>query len=154
MEYSEADWANDTEDRKSTTGYCFSLSQGGAIVSWKTKKQQTVALSTCEAEYVALAATVQEALYLSQLLKDMDHNLEQTTKVFEDNQGTIHLAKNPVNRQRSKHVDIKYNFIRSNVLQGKIVLVYCPTENMVADVFTKSSTRAKVDKFSSYMFGI
>lgn len=154
MGYSDADWANDTEDRKSTTGYCFSLSQGGAIVSWKTKKQQTVALSTCEAEYVALAATVQEALYLTQLLKDMDHNFKQTVTVFEDNQGTIRLAKNPVNRQRSKQVDIKYHFIRSNVLQGKIILVYCPTESMVADVFTKSSTRGNIEKFSSYMFGI
>lgn len=120
----------------------------------KKKKQQAVALSTCEAEYVALAATVQEALYLSQLLKDMDHNFEQTIKLFEDNQGTICLAKNPVNRQRSKHVDIKYHFIRSNVLQGKIVLMYCSTENMVADMFTKSSTRAKIERFSPYIFGI
>ena len=121
--------------------------------SWKTKKQQTVALSTCEAEYVALTATIQEALYLAQILKDMDHSFEQTATVFEDNQGTIRLAKNPVNRQRTKHVDIKYHFIRSNVLQGKIVLVYCPTENMAADVFTKSATRAKIEKFCSYMFG-
>lgn len=151
--YSDADWANDIEDRKSTTGYCFSLSQDGAIVSWKTKKQQTVALSTCEAEYVALAATIQEALYLTQLLKDMDHGFVRTAKVFEDNQGTICLAKNPVNRQRSKHVDIKYHFIRSNVLQGKIVLVYCPTDNMVADVFTKSATRSKMEKFKRNIFG-
>ncbi|KAL6461003.1 hypothetical protein MHYP_G00309690 [Metynnis hypsauchen] len=153
MGYSDADWANDILDRKSTTGYCFSLSQNVAVVSWKTRKQQTVSLSTCEAEYVALAATIQEALYLSQLLQGMDHTFEQTVRVFEDNQGTIRLAKNPVNRQRSKHVDIKYHFIRSNILQGKIVLVYCPTENMVADVFTKSATRAKIEKFCSYMFG-
>lgn len=70
--YSDADWANDPDDRKSTTGYCFSLNKDGAVISWKTKKQQTVALSTCEAEYMALAATIQEALYLTQLLKDMD----------------------------------------------------------------------------------
>lgn len=107
--------------------------------------QQAVALSTCEAEYVALAATVQEALYLSQLLKDMDHSFEQTIKVFEDNQGAIRLAKNPVNIQRSKHVDIKYHFIRNNVLQGKIVLMYCSNEDMVADVFTKSSTRTEIE---------
>lgn len=153
MGYSDADWTNDAEDRKSTTGYCFSLNPDGAIVSWKTKKQQTVALSTCEAEYVALAATVQEVLYLTQILKDLDHSFQQTATLFEDNQGTIRLAKNPVNRQRSKHVDIKYHFIRSNVLQGKIVLVYCPTENMAADVFTKSATRAKIERFCSYMFG-
>lgn len=100
-------------------------------------------------EYVALAATVHEALYLTQILKDMDNSFQQTTTVFEDNQGTIRLVKNPENRQRSKHMDIKYHFIRSSVLQGNIVLVYCPTENMFADVFTKSATRAKLEEFCS-----
>lgn len=155
MGFSDADWANDPEDRKSTTGYCFSLNKDGAIVSWKTRKQPTVALSTCEAEYVALAATIQEAFYLKQLLKDIDPSFQHTTTtIFEDNQGTIRLAKNPVNRQRSKHVDIKYHFIRSSVMEGNVDLVYCPTESMVADVFTKSATRAKIDRFCPYMFGI
>lgn len=96
----------------------------------------------CEAEYMALATTIKEALYLTQLLKDMDCSFQEAlTQIFEDNQGTIRLAKNPVNRQRSKYVDTEYHFIRSTVLEGKVKLVCYPTENIVADVFTKSNTK-------------
>ncbi len=103
--YSDADWAADVTDRRSTTGYCISLNKNGPLVSWKTKRQPTVALSTCEAEYMALAATVQECLYLEQLLQNID-GLKYESKVYEDNQGAIALAKNPVYRQRCKHMDI------------------------------------------------
>ena len=99
---------NDT-DRRSTTGYCISLSQFGPLISWKTKRQATVALSTCEAEYMALAATIQECMYLLQLLQGIDSSQYRQPRVYEDNQGAIALAKNPVQRQRCKHVDIKYN---------------------------------------------
>uniref|UniRef100_A0A1A8PPT4 Retrovirus-related Pol poly from transposon TNT 1-94 n=1 Tax=Nothobranchius rachovii TaxID=451742 RepID=A0A1A8PPT4_9TELE len=153
--FSDADWANDPGDRKSVTGYCFSLHEDGAVVSWKTKKQQTVALSTCEAECMALAAAVQEALYLRSLLTDMGlHVKNGPVKIFEDNQGTISLAKNPTNRQRSKHVDIKYHFVRDNVSRGNLVLVYCSTENMIADVFTKSATKVKLECFCKFLFGM
>ena len=70
--YSDADWASSTDDRRSTTGYCFILSECGPAISWKSRKQRTVALSSCEAEYMALSATIQEALHLVQLLKDVD----------------------------------------------------------------------------------
>ena len=84
------------------------------------KKQPTVALSTCEAEYMALASTTQEVMYLAQLLDGIDRHQYPAPKVYEDNQGAIALAKNPVNRQRCKHVDIKYHFVRSTVSDGKI----------------------------------
>lgn len=74
--YSDADWAEDQSDRKSTTGYCFSLSETGPVISWKSRKQPTVALSTCEAEYMALAATTQESMYLVQLLNGMDSDCD------------------------------------------------------------------------------
>ena len=80
--YSDADWAGDATDRPSTTGYCVSLSENGPLISWKTKKQPTVALSTCEAEYMALAATTQECLYLSQLLEHLDDCLYDVPKIF------------------------------------------------------------------------
>ena len=150
--YSDADWAADN-DRRSTTGYCVSLTKDGTLVSWKTKKQPTVALSTCEAEYMALVATVQECLYLKQLLEGLDKQKYPLPKVFEDNQGTIALAKNPVSRQRCKHIDIKYHFIRSTVNDGHIVLEYCPTEEMVADVMTKPATKFKLNKFAEFIFG-
>lgn len=152
--YSDADWAADTSDRRSTTGYCVSLSKNSSLVSWKTRKQPTVALSTCEAEYMALASTIQECIYLEQLLGGIDHYKYTKTVVHEDNQGTIALAKNPVNRQRCKHVDIKYHFIRSTVNEGRVTLMYCSTEEMVADIMTKPVTKLKLKKFAGILFGV
>lgn len=77
--YSDADWASDQTDRRSTTGYCFSLTKEGPVISWKSRKRPTVALSTCEAEYMALAATVQESMYLVQLLHGMDKDKRHTS---------------------------------------------------------------------------
>lgn len=151
--YSDADWAADTSDRRSTTGYCVSLSQNSSLVSWKTRKQPTVALSTCEAEYMALASTIQECLYLEQLLGGIDNYNYTQTIVHEDNQGTIALAKNPVNRQRCKHFDIKYHFIRSTVIEGRVILMYCSTDNMIADVMTKPVNKLKLKRFASALFG-
>lgn len=73
--FSDSDWASSVEDRRSTTGYCFSLTKQGPAISWKSKKQPTVALSTCEAEYIGLANTTQESLYLMQLMNDLDSNV-------------------------------------------------------------------------------
>lgn len=154
LAYSDADWAADVTDRRSTTGYCVSLSKNSSFVSWKSKKQPTVALSTCEAEYMALASTIQECIYLDQLLEGIDDYKYTQTVVYEDNQGTIALAKNPVSRQRCKHVDIKYHFIRSTVKDGKLTLVYCPTEEMVADIMTKPVTKLKLKKFAGIVFGV
>lgn len=151
--FTDADWASDASDRRSTTGYCISLSKGNGLISWKTRKQQTVALSTCEAEYMSLAAAMQECLYLEQLLGNLDKSKYTTTVIFEDNQGTIAIAKNPVHRQRCKHIDIKYHFIREVVNSGRLLLEYCPTEEMVADLMTKPGTKTKLRKFSQDLFG-
>ena len=111
--YCDSDWASNPDDRRSTSGYCFSLAKGGPMISWKSRKQQCVALSSCEAEYVALASTVQESIYLKQMLSNVDSNFQSgPSLIYEDNQGAIALANNPVNRQRSKHIDIRFHFIR------------------------------------------
>lgn len=151
--YSDADWASDTQDRRSTSGYCVSLSEESSLISWKTRKQSTVALSTCEAEYMSLASAIQECIYLKQLLRNMDRYQYAPTKVYEDNQGTIALARNPVCRQRCKHIDIKYHFIRETVNDGKVILEYCPTEEMIADIMTKPATKQKLKRFYRYIFG-
>ena len=102
---SDADWSGDHDDRRSTTGYFFKLGLSRGAVSWQTKKQQTMALSSCEAEYQGLAAAVQEATFLRSLLCEMGFEQSQPTIIGEDNQSCIKLATNPVMHKRSKHID-------------------------------------------------
>ena len=122
------------------------------LISWKSRKQQTVALSTCKAEYISLANAVQEAKFLKQLCKDMNI-VSDDVLINVDNQGAINLAKNPVNHQRSKHIDIKYHFIRSEIQKGNVRLQYVTTEDNVADIFTKPATKAKLEKFKYFIMG-
>ena len=140
------------KDRRSITGYNFELTDKGPLIFWKSRKQQTVALSTCEAEYISLANAVQEAKFLKQLCNDMNI-VSDDVLINVDNQGAINLAKNPVNHQRSKHIDIKYHFIRSEIQKGNVRLQYVTTEDNVADIFTKPATKAKLEKFKHFIMG-
>ena len=135
--YSDADWAGDLNDRKSTSGYVFILS--GAAVSWKSSKQGCVALSTAEAEYMALASATQEAIWMSRLVCEFTNDVcnANPVKIFEDNQSAICIAKNHQQHGRTKHIDIKYHFTREHVAMKNIELVYCQSKEMIADVFTK-----------------
>jgi hypothetical protein len=137
--YCDADWAGNLDDRKSTTGYLFLLA-GGAI-SWASKKQPTVALSTTEAEYMALNAASQEAIWLKRLLKELKYDIEQPTTIRVDNTGCIELAKNPTHHARTKHIDIKHHFIRECIDKGEIKLEYCSTKDMTADIMTKALSK-------------
>lgn len=149
----DADWGN-SEDRRSISGYCFQLSVDGPLISWKSTKQRTVALSTCEAEYMALATATQEAKFLTQLLNSMiGCKLFSCVTLHCDNQGTLALAKNPVQHQRSKHIDIRYHFIRSEIQEGSVQLVYVMSEEIVADIFTKPMTKFKLVKFTDQIMG-
>ena len=134
--YSDADWAN-SQDRKSTTGYYFALNRDGGI-SWKSRKQPTVALSTCEAEFMALCETTKEAIYLRQLIQDLDIHVVDPIELYGDNQGAIAIVKNPIKHDRTKHIDIKYYFIREHYQKDTIALKYIPSDSNIADVMTKS----------------
>jgi len=134
--YSDADWASDRETRRSTTGYLFKLA--GGSVSWASRLQPTVALSSTESEYMAASAAVQEAIYLRLLMEKLGFSQEGPTVIREDNQGCIALSENPVNHQRSKHIDIKYHFTRERVESEDVKLVYVPTEHQQADLLTKA----------------
>ena len=150
--FCDADWAS-SEDRKSITGYCFQLSNHGPLISWKSRKQPTVALSTCEAEYMSLVSAIQEGKYLKSLIIEVTgFNLDFELNC--DNQGTIALAKNPVKHQRTKHIDIKYHFIREEICNGYVNVVYIPTDKNVADTFTKPISKIKLTKFRNQLFGI
>ena len=140
--FSDADWAGDQDDRHSTTGNVFLL--GGGAVSWLSKKQSTVALSSAEAEYVALSQAAQECTWLQRLLSDLGMDTTPTV-IHEDNQGAIAIAKNPVDHSRTKHIDIRYHYIRECVQNGQIQLKYCPTDEMKADILTKPVPRQKCE---------
>jgi hypothetical protein len=133
--YSDSDWGCDQGERKSTTGYVFYLSS--TAFSWASKKQVIVALSTCEVEYVATSPTVYEAIWLRNLLKELEHPQEEPTVIYVDNQSAIKLAKNPVQHGRSKHIDTKFHFLRDHVKWKTIELQCCHTYEQVADIFTK-----------------
>lgn len=150
--FCDADWGASVKDRHSITGYNFQLSVKGPLISWKSRKQPTVALSTCEAEYISLANAAQEAKFLKQLCSDMNVVIDNVL-IKVDNQGAINLAKNPVNHQRSKHIDIKYHFIRSEVLNGNVNLEYVATQDNVADIFTKPVTKVTLQKFKGIILG-
>ena len=142
--YTDADWANDLDNRHSTSGNVF-LMAGGAI-SWLSQKQTTVALSTSEAEYMALGSATQEAIWLRRLLSDLNVDIQDPTEIKEDNQGTIAMSKNPVGYKRTKHIDIKYHFVREAVQEESIHVTYCPTNDMLADILTKPLPKSRFEK--------
>jgi len=131
--FCDADWAGDQDDRRSTTGYLFIL---GGLITWRSRKQKTVALSTAEAEYMAAADATKEAVWISQLIKELHFSIS-TVPILCDNQSCIALAKDPGNHDRSKHIDIRIHFIRDLVDNGKVIFIFCPTEDMLADGLTK-----------------
>jgi transposase InsO family protein len=137
--YSDSDWAGDIDDRRSTSGYLFLIS--GTAISWRSKKQTCVALSTAEAEYMALASAAQEAIWLRQLVTDLRNEPTEPTLILEDNQAAICIAKDPQFHGRAKHIDIKYHFIREQVNNGTVELRYCRTDDMTADMLTKGLSR-------------
>jgi len=136
--YSDADWAGSLDDRHSTSGYVFVL--GGGAVTWKSKRQSTVATSTAEAEYMALYMAIQEAIWIRQLLEEITGKSE-VINVLVDNQAAIAIAKGT--RSRLKHIDIKYHFIREAVANKQVATPYCSSEENVADMLTKSTSLSR-----------
>lgn len=137
--YCDADWAGN-EERTSTSGYVFIL-QDGAI-SWSSKKQKTVALSTTEAEYMSLSAACQEAIWLKQLIAEVEDK-EESIQIYCDNKSTIDLANTSSYKQRTKHIDIRHHFIKEKVESEEIKVKYMKTEEMVADSLTKAVHKIK-----------
>ena len=144
MGYSDADWAGDVQDRRSTSGNVFLL--GGGAITWSSRKQSSVALSTVEAEYMALSVATQEAIWLRHLQEELGVTNTGPNLIYEDNQGAISMAKNPVFHKRTKHVQIRYHFMREAVEQGTITLEYCRTDEMLADSFTKALAHDQFEK--------
>jgi hypothetical protein len=133
--YCDADWGGDTSDRKSTTGYCTMLN--GNLVSWCSKKQSTVALSSTEAEYMAINDVAKEIMWIRMILKELYIVVETPTIIYVDNQSAIRISENDSEHDRTKHIDIRHYFIRDLITNGEIKLQWIPTAEQLADMFTK-----------------
>ena len=137
------------------SGFCFRLAENNPMISWKSKKQNSVALSICKVEFIVISLASQEALYLRALLRTMTEleSLKNSTTIHCDNQFSIVFAKNPVIHQRSKHTDIKFPFICDDINRGSILLEYIETEKNVADMFPKPMTGIKLNTFRKIIVG-
>jgi hypothetical protein len=142
--YTDSDWAGCQDDMKSTSGYVFSL--GSGVCSWSTKKQSIVALSSAEAEYVAAARAVSQAIWLKRILEDIYTNVEEPIILYSDSKATIAISENPISHDRTKHIAIKYHYTRDAVDRKEIQLKYCCSEEQKADIFTKVLTREKFER--------
>ncbi|KXJ79475.1 hypothetical protein RP20_CCG000827 [Aedes albopictus] len=141
--YVDADWAGDKADRKSNTGFVFSL---GGSVSWAARKQPCVTLSSTEAEYVALSEASRELMWLLKLLKDVGEEVPAPVIIHEDNQSCIAMLKSNGDSKRTKHIDTRFNFVKELCSNGVMNVRYCPSEEMVADGLTKPLARVKMEK--------
>ena len=146
--FADADWAADPDTCKSTTGYIIKLAQGA--VSWVSRKQKTVALSSTEAEYMCVSDTARQAAWIKSLFSEIGFTIEPIM-TWCDNQGAIFLANNPAQEHRSKHIDIRYHYIRECISDGKIKLQHISTTEQVADIMTKCLSRDKFNHFRNQL---
>lgn len=143
--YVDADWASDAASRKSNSGYVFLF--GGGSIYWGSRKQTCVALSSTEAEFVALAECCQELTWIVRMLQDFSVDVPTPVLVHEDNQSCIKQLESTKVNNRSKHVDTKYHFVRKLHEDNLIDVRYCPTDQMVADMLTKPLAPQKLARF-------
>lgn len=137
--YSDEDYAGDTQTRRSTSGYVFILGTG--IISWGSERQKSVALSTSESEYIAASNAIKELVWLKRLLTELTLNENITPKFYMDNQSAIRLIKNPEFHKRTKHIDVRYHFIREKFEAGDFELDYVSSDEQIADIFTKALSK-------------
>jgi hypothetical protein len=155
--YSDSDWANDKDTRKSTNGYVFLVN--GRAVSWKSRQQFTVALSTTKAEYIGYTEAAKEAIWLRNLLAEIDMRqpLNETNGTYSkwgqtpatilvDNQSAIDLTNNSRHHDRTKHIDIRHHFIRNAQENGLINVTHIPSEEQTADILTKLLAQPKFEQ--------
>ena len=149
--YSDADWASQLH-RHSISGFAFFL--GSGAISWSSKKQPIVTLSSTESEYVALTHSAKDIIWIQKLLFELSPIISipsNMPSLFCDNQGAIRLSSNSTFHARTKHIDVHFHFVCQTVSQGHLTLHYIPTDDMIADIFTKSLASNKFTKFRSLL---
>lgn len=139
--YTDSDWGSDVDTRRSCAGHVITMA--GGAVSWSSKRQATVALSSTEAEYMATSSAVCDLIWLKQLANELDQSMEKCVTVFCDNESAIKLAKLDAFRPRTKHIDIRFHHLREKIESGVIDIKYISTDDNTADMLTKPVTRQK-----------
>ena len=147
LSYADSDWASNINDCKSTSGYVFTM--GGGAVSWSSKKQPTVALSSTEAKYIASAHAAKETAWLRLLLSELRQDMSSPTVLHINNQSAIAIAQNPEFHEHMKHIDVHYHYIHQVINDGTLCLEYTPTQEQVADILTKGLPPASHAKFTN-----
>ena len=145
--YSDADWASDINDQRSTTGNIFIMT--GGPISWLSQKQSIVAQSTAEAAYAAMWSAAKPSVWLRRFLNELGLYCNEPLAIFGDNQAAIAMSKNSVNFKRSKHIHVKYHFVHQSVDNGETLIIYCPTEEMLADPLTKALPKVRFEYLRS-----
>ena len=143
--YSDSDRCGDINDRKSTSVYVFFM--GNTTFTWLSKKHPIVTLSTCEAEYVVASWCVCHTIWLRNVLSEMKLKQRGATIIQVDNKLAIEFAKNLVNHERSKHIDVRFHFIRDHVKEGNVELLHVARQDQVGDIFTKPLPKVLFDKY-------
>lgn len=141
LAYSDADWGSDVNDRKSVSGYVFQMM--AAPISWQSKKQPTIALSSMEAEYMAESLATRQIIWLRSFTAELGIPYPGPTTLNVDNQGAIDFSNNAINHSRTKHIDIQHHFVREKLISNEIEIQYCATENNLADLFTKALAKPR-----------
>lgn len=149
--YSDASWGGDMENARSTTGTIILFNNGP--VTWQSKRQQTTALSSAESEYMALADTMKQVLHLIAVANFLHIPVPRPFPIQSDSQSAIHIAGNPVSSQRTRHINVRYHFLREHVESGDVVLQYRPTNVMWADIFTKALAKIKFNEQVAAIYG-
>ena len=149
--YSDSDFAGDADTRRSVSGFVIYLNE--CPVSWQSRGQKSVSLSSTEAEYVAISEVATEILFVAGVLKFLEVEVKKPIEVFVDNIGAIYLSKSAATGSRTKHVDTRYHFVREYIEKGELQIVFVQSKNNVADIMTKNLGKELYEKHTSYLFG-